>query len=141
VPQKDLGSFWELIADLYRETSRTVFWCIIGGMTVGALAATYWLVQFYKMTFSAGLSGYRLWWYGLIVIPAAIVGGVVGCIFGVVIEWMIGFFRGPQTKDDKRRRKKWKAHRASAAKPGQRPSTGFQPPPENSGKRDDKYFS
>ena len=98
--QKDLGSLWELIADLYRETSRSVFWCIIGGMTVGALAAVYLLLQFVTASdvVGAGWWSYRRWQYGLVVVPAAIVGGVVGCLCGVGIEWVIGRFRGPNEK-------------------------------------------
>src|SRR5258708_3612488 len=115
MPQKDLGSFWELIGDLHRECSRIVFWCIIGGGLTGAFAAGYWLVQFYSMAPRLPVDG-RGWEYVLIVIPAAIVGGIVGCFFGVAIEWLIGLIRGPQATDKKGKRKQWKAHRVATPK-------------------------
>jgi hypothetical protein len=141
MPQKDLGDFKELIVDLYRETSRTVFWCIIGGMTVGASAVVYWLVQFYSMALSVSMTGYQMWQYALLVIPAAIVGGIVGCFFGVVIEWTIGLFGGSQPRQKQDRRKKWKPHHMSATEPRVEPSTDIQSKPSNQLKRDERYFT
>jgi hypothetical protein len=140
MPKKDLGSFWELIDDLYRETSRIVFWCIIAGGLTGAFAAGYWLVHFYAMAPQEAANP-RGWQYVLIVVPAAIVGGIVGCFFGVAIEWLIGLIRGPQAAEKKGKRKQWKAHRVPTPKPDEPHPTGFRHPPGKSGKRDDQYSS
>jgi hypothetical protein len=135
VPQKDLNSFPQLIADLYHETSRVVFWCIIGGMAVGALAAAYWVVQFILMApVHAGFNA-RLCF---VIIPATIVGGIFGCVFGVVFELMIGFIRGPQDQHKKGHRRHRQRQPRSVQPPSESRPTGIQTESSDQGNRDEK---
>jgi hypothetical protein len=144
VPQKDLNSFPQLIADLYHEMSWIVFWCMIAGFAIGGFAATYWLVQLqiaYPMPASYGRSRRQggAWGFFLIIPAAAIIGMICGIAFGVVLELLVDFIRGPEAKKKKAEHRKLKRQHRHAQRQLRQPSTGIQASPDRHFKRDERF--
>lgn len=98
MPKKDLRNLWALLADLFRETSVIVRWCIVAGL-VGGLGVGYLLLDGYDTgPYRLGLRA--AWW---LLFVALFVGGLVGCLAGVLLEYLIGRLRRPP--DNKKRRR------------------------------------
>ena len=147
MPQKNMSHLGGLIGDLYRETSFSVFLGTIVGMIVGFIGTLgvilFWLVAMGSMvarptqpaqpyganTRTPGLvvpvgspgTGRAAPVLFLLVVPGMIGGGMIGCLFGVILDFGVKLVRGPQVQE-KRRGKKWVPERDAKPRP--------EPPPE-----------
>jgi hypothetical protein len=134
MPAREPSSFMGLVVDLYRETSFSVFFCTVCGMVLGVVATVALLMFWLYALFSLSPPDTQLSQpYGvnsgqpvrvvpvrggpgpvafLLVVPGVVVGGTLGCLFGVVLDCVVNLIRGPQEK--KRRRKPWDPEREAA---------------------------
>ena len=103
----DRGTFWDLIADLYRETSQAVFWGFVLGIVVGVAAALCGAVAFVAEwpTVSVRLAVCVLAFAGF---GGLMVGAVVGCLIGSLLDFVLAALFGRSGSETKRRRKRWR---------------------------------
>ncbi|HKB38326.1 MAG TPA: hypothetical protein VKD72_17915 [Gemmataceae bacterium] len=94
--KKDLQGGWGLLGDIFRETS----WPVRLGIFAGLALA---LAVFVLLLAGGSLDGVR--WRGLLVLAVGLllVGGLGGCLVGVVLEALIP---GLRQRDKERRRNK-----------------------------------